>query len=81
MRLLKVAIAGVITALAMFFSLLVAIGVALIGVIVFLFLRLRGRPASVRFQTSMGRKPAASPSAGDVIEVTATEVPSHRLDR
>jgi hypothetical protein len=73
MRLLKVAIAGLVTAVAMFFSLLFAVGVAIIGVIAYCFLRLRGRPASVRFPAAGRPKRAA---ASDVIDVTATEVPS-----
>jgi hypothetical protein len=76
MRLLKVAIAGLVTAVAMFFSLLFAVGVAFIGVIAYCFLRLRGRPASVRFSSPHRPKPAA---AADVIDVTATEVPADKL--
>ncbi len=79
MRFLKIAIAGIVTAIAMLFSLLFAAGVAVIGVLVYLYLRLRGRPASVRFGTSL--RPSRPAPAGDVIDVTATEVPSQRLER
>jgi hypothetical protein len=85
MRFLKIAFAGLVTLLAMFASLIVAIGVALIGAIVFLYLRLRGRTAAMVFRRGAPR-PAARPAAADVIEVTATEVSSteagnRRLER
>jgi hypothetical protein len=79
MRFLKIAIAGLVTAIAMLFSLLFAVGVAVIGVLAYLYLRLRGRPANVRFGTSTKPPPVAA--AGDVIDVTATEVPAQRLER
>jgi hypothetical protein len=80
MRILKVAFAGLITALAMFFSLMVAFIVALIGVLVYLYLRLRGRTRSrPPGPTSAG--PASRPAGSDVIDVTATEVRSERLEK
>lgn len=80
MRLLKVAFAGLITVVALLFSLMVAVGVAAIGLVVYLYLRLRGKSAAVRF----GGAPQAPPTdraPHDVIDVTATEVGQQRLDR
>ncbi|MBI5689498.1 MAG: hypothetical protein HZC55_05325 [Verrucomicrobia bacterium] len=77
MRLLKIVLAGLVTAVAMAASLLFALGVAIIGLLVYGYLRLRGKPASVRF----GRNPAPPPPAqGEVIDIKATEVPARRLD-
>lgn len=77
MRFLKIAIAGLITIAAMLASLLMAFGVALIGALVYLYLRLRGRSTP-----AVSRSPAAParPAASEVIEVTATEVRTKTLD-
>lgn len=79
MRILKIALAAVVTVLAMMFSLVVALGVALVGLLAYLYLRLRRPPAADPL-----RHPSrpASPAAGpDVIEVSATEVREPRLDK
>jgi hypothetical protein len=80
MRILKVAIAGLVTALAMFFSLMVALGVAVIGVGVYLYLRLRGRPANGPFRQPPARQPTHQ-TESDVIDVTATEVRPDKPER
>lgn len=79
MRILKIAFAGVVTLLAMFASLVVAFIVALVGLLAFVFVRLRGRPGHVEFG---GARPAPPRRpADDVIDVTATEVGTKQLDR
>ena len=79
MRILKVAIVGLVTAVAMFFSLMVALGVAVVGLAVFFYLRLRGRRAPTPFRRSAAEQP--SPSGAEVIDVTATEVRSTRPEQ
>lgn len=79
MRLLKIAFAGVVTLLAMFASLVVAFIVALVGLLAYLFIRLRGKPARMSFggpRTMPPKRPA-----DDVIDVTVTEVGTKQLDR
>jgi len=80
MRMLKVVLAGLVTAVAMAFSVVVALGVALIGAIAYLYLRLRGKPVQGRVGGTPG---AAAPTArsGEVIDVTATEVEVTRIER
>ncbi len=80
MRLLKIAFAGLVTVLAMLVSLVVAVGVALIGIVVYLFLRLRGRSATVSFRSSPTNRPTRPTDPG-VIDVAATEVRTTRLER
>ncbi len=79
MRFLKVAFAGVITLLAMLASLVVAVVVALVGLLAYVFIRLRGKPARPPFGGS--RPPPPRRPADDVIDVTVTEVSSKSLDR
>lgn len=80
MRILKVAIVGLLTVVAMFFSLMVALGVAVVGLVVFLYLRLRGPRAAGPFH-----RPSPSPlphhHESDVIDVTATEVRADKLEK
>ena len=80
MRFLKIAFVGLVTALAMLASLVVALGVALLGILVFLFLRLRGRPATGSFRPTSTSRPTR-PTESDVIDVTATEVGTNRIER
>jgi hypothetical protein len=65
----------IVTGLAVVAGLIGAMVVMALGFIVFLFLRLFGRPATrPRFQTGSARaRPAYSPK-DDVIDVTATDV-------
>ena len=80
MRYLKIAFAGLITVLAMFASLLVALGVALIGIVVYTFLRLRGPSATGPFRPTPGNRRTGDPKS-EVIDVTATEVRTNRLEK
>jgi hypothetical protein len=79
MRLLKVAFAALVTLIAMLFSLVVAVGVAAIGLAAYLYVRLRGKPVSVRFGGT-AKSPAAKGVPPDAIDITATEVGSRHLD-
>lgn len=80
MRLLKVAFAALVTLIAMLFSLMVAVGVAAIGLAAYLYVRLRGKPVSARFGGAE-KSATARGTAQDAIDVTATEVGSRHLDR
>lgn len=80
MRMLKVVLAGLVTAIAMIFSLVVALGVALIGAIAYLYLRVRRKPVRGRVDGAPGATAPAA-RAGEVIDVTATEVEVSRIER
>lgn len=80
MRFLKVAFAGLVTALAMLASLMVALAVAVAGLVIFLFLRMRGRKSPGPLVGHTPGRPTGHADS-DVIEVTATEVRSTRLER
>lgn len=74
MRLLKVVLAVVVTAVALLFSAVVAVGLLVTGLLAYVYLRFRrkpGRPAPA----------AGTASSSAVIDVTATEVPATRLER
>ncbi len=75
MRFVKIAFALVVTLLAMLASFMVALAVGLIGLIVYLFLRLRGQPPAGEFRPPARSRPPPTPGS-EVIDVTATEVPS-----
>lgn len=79
MRIVKVVFALVVTLLGMLVSLMVALAVALIGVVVYLYLRLRRRPAGGGPSRPTGprRPPPGSAGEGDVIDISATEVRAH----
>lgn len=79
MRLMKVAFAGLVTLIAMLFSLMVAVGVAAIGLAAYLYVRLRGKPVSARFGGTPKSTTSRTPPS-DAIDITATEVGSRRLD-
>jgi len=81
MRFLKIVLAGLVTVLAMLASLAAAVFITFFGLVAYLFLRLGGRPARVRFgrRAPPPRPPAGG--AGDVIDVTATEVTTKHLER
>ena len=79
MRFLKIALSLVIVAVAVFAGVFVLAGVLIVGALYFLIQRLRGKPAFVRF--GLPPRPPVRPSAaargagaGDIIDVTATEV-------
>lgn len=74
MRLLKVVLAGVVTAVALLFSVVVAFGLLVTGLLAYLYLRLRRKPS--RTAAAAGAAPSSA-----VIDVTATEVPEARLER
>ena len=80
MRILKIAVAGLLTALAMLVSLMVALGVAIVGLMAYLYLRLRGRSFPGPFQRP-STSPRSPPTGSDVIDVTATEVRTDRQER
>ena len=80
MRFLKIAFAGLVTAIAMLFSLLFACGVALIGILVYLYIRMRGR-STAQLRRQDPNDSAPRPAEGDVIDVSATEISSDRLKR
>lgn len=74
MRLLRF----IVTSLAVAASLIGALALVVIGFVVFVLLRLFGRPAAKpRFQARFNRQTAARPAYSnrdDVIDVTATKV-------
>jgi len=79
MRILKIAFAGLVTLLAMFASLVVAFIVALVGLLAYVFIRLRGKSARRPFGGPRPMPPRRP--ADDVIDVTVTEVGTKQLDR
>jgi hypothetical protein len=83
MRLLKFALAGIVALVAVFAGLFAAAVVAAGAIGVFLARLLLARPRKPALREpprrAVPREPA--PSSGDVIDITATEVPSQRADR
>lgn len=85
MRLTRIILTGIVAA----FALVTGLFIAAIGLIALLIGKLFGRPGGVRVRTQTqfsgpGRRPASRPSVhhtGDVIDVTATEVPANPLPR
>jgi hypothetical protein len=85
MRLTRIILTGIVAA----FALVTGLFIAAIGLIALLIGKLFGRPGGVRVHTQTqfsgpGRRPAPrSPvhHTGDVIDVTATEVPANPLPR
>ncbi len=85
MRLTRIILTGIIAA----FALVAGLFIAAIGLIALLIGKLFGRPGGARVRTQTpfsgpGRRPAPRPSVhnnGDVIDVTATEVPANPLPR
>lgn len=85
MRLTRIILTGIVAA----FALVTGLFIAAIGLIALLIGKLFGRPGGVRVRTPIpfsgpGRRPAPrSPvqHTGDVIDVTATEVPANPLPR
>ena len=78
MRFLKIVAAVVIVVAAIFAGVFVIAALAVVGTSYLLIQRLRGKPALVRFSTPP-RPRESKPASTDVIDVTATEVRSERL--
>ncbi len=78
MRLLKIVAAVVIVAVALFAGVFVVAALFVVGTVYFLVQRLRGKPAIARFGTAP-RPRETKPTGTDIIDVTATEIRSERL--
>lgn len=74
MRLLKVVLAVVVTGVALLFSVVVAIGLLVTGLLAYIYLRLRRKSSDP--VAAGGTAPSSA-----VIDVTATEVPATRVER
>ena len=81
MRLLRILLTGLFAA----FALIAGLFIAAFGILAYGIGRLLGRNVRVRTQFNVPRRatprPPVNPGRGDVIDVTATEVPADPLPR